>query len=62
MTIKKDDLDFASSSIFAAITVPILIVLGVTGDGDWDAFFGMLLGVVFIYLVLLFSNVLDDLA
>ena len=58
LKITKDDLDFASSSIFAGITSPILIFLGVSGD--WETFFGVLIGVAFIYLVLLFSNVLHD--
>lgn len=56
LKIKKDDLDFVSSSILAVIMTPVLIGIGVLGD--WETFFGVLISTAFIYLVLLFSNVL----
>ena len=58
LKIKKDDLDFVSSSILAGIMTPVLISIGVLGD--WETFFGVLMCTAFIYLVLLFSNVLHD--
>lgn len=58
LKIKKDDLDFFTSSIVLVIMTPFLIALGVAGN--WGDFFGWLAGEIFFYVIMLFSNVLHD--
>lgn len=58
LKIKKDDLDFVTSSIVLVAMTPFLIWFGV--EGNWDDFLGWLVGEIFFYVIMLFSNVLHD--
>lgn len=52
------DLDFVTSSIVLVAMTPFLIWFGI--EGNWDDFFGWLVGEIFFYVITLFSNVLHD--
>lgn len=58
LKIKKDDLDFVTSSIVLVAMTPFLIWFGI--EGKWDDFLGWLVGEIFFYVITLFSNVLHD--
>lgn len=60
MALKKliDDLDFFTSSIVLVVFTPLVIWSGIAGN--WDDFFGLLIGEIFFYVIMLFSNVLHD--
>ena len=60
MALKKliDDLDFVTSSIVLVVFTPLVIWSGIAGK--WDDFFGLLIGEIFFYVIMLFSNVLHD--
>lgn len=58
LRIKKDDLDFFTSSIVLVVFTPLVIWSGIAGN--WDDFFGLLIGEIFFYVIMLFSNVLHD--
>jgi len=58
LKIKKDDLDFVTSSIVLVVFTPLVIWSGLAGN--WDGFFGLLIGEIFLYVIMLFSNVHHD--
>ena len=60
MALKKliKDLDFFTSSIVLVVFTPLVIWSGIAGN--WDDFFGLLIGEIFFYVIMLFSNVLHD--
>lgn len=58
LKITKDDLDFVTSSMVLVVMTPLVIWSGI--EGNWEYFFGLLIGEIFFYAITLFSNVLHD--